>query len=156
MIRYRRPKQDDPVIYQLIETELVPYSHLSKGDLDAVRKDLPMRLSRGVTLVVSPDYEDDPCAFIHFMIHGDLLYIDMMAVAPAQQRKRHGKTLLSQAESFAASRGCSKAKVMVDAGNERARLFYRNLGYDMVRFIPISLCYEMNKPLRSNPPSRLI
>ncbi|RUT28447.1 GNAT family N-acetyltransferase [Paenibacillus zeisoli] len=156
MIRYRRPNQDDPIIYRLIETELVPYSHLSKGDLDAVRKDLPIRMSRGVTLVVSPAYEDDPCAFIHFMIHGDLLYIDMMAVAPAQQRKRHGKTLLSQAESFAASRGCSRAKVMVDAGNERARLFYQKLGYEITRFIPMSLCYEMNKSLRSNQPARLI
>lgn len=149
MIRYRRPKQDDPVIYRLIENELVPYSHLSNTDLEAVRKDLPLRLSRGVTLVASSSYEEDPCAFIHFMIHGDLLYIDMMAVAPAHQRKRHGKTLLSQAESFAASRGCSRAKVMVDAGNERARLFYQRLGYVTSRFIPLSLCYEMNKPLRS-------
>ncbi|USB34173.1 GNAT family N-acetyltransferase [Paenibacillus sp. YPG26] len=153
MIRYRRPKQDDPVIYRLIESELVPYSHLSKVELAAVRKELPVRLNRGVTFVASAGYEEDPCAFIHFMIHGDLLYIDMMAVAPAQQRKRHGKTLLLQAEGFAASRGCSKAKVMVDIGNERARMFYSNLGYETVRFIPPSLCYEMNKPLRSNLPS---
>lgn len=147
MIRYRRPKQDDPVIFRLIETELVPHSHLSKGNLDAVKKDLPKRLTRGVTLVASPYYEADPLAFVHFMIHGELLYVDMMAVAPAQQRKRYGKTLLAQAEAFAASRGCSRAKVMVDAGNERAKIFYQKSGYETARFIPLSLCYEMVKPL---------
>lgn len=147
MIRYRRPKQDDPVIFRLIESELVPYSHLSPEGLESVRKDLPKRLTRGVTLVVSSYYEADPVAFVHFMIHGELLYVDMMAVAPAEQRKRYGKSLLAQAEGFATSRGCKRAKVMVDAGNERAMHFYLKAGYETTRFIPVSLCYEMIKRL---------
>ncbi|MEF2966945.1 GNAT family N-acetyltransferase [Paenibacillus sp. M1] len=147
MIRYRRPKQDDPVIHDLILKELVPYSHLPPQELKTVIKELPNRLARGVTLVVSPYYEADPIAFIHFMVHGELLYIDMMAVAPAHRRNRHGKALMAQAENFAGSRGCTKAKVMVDRGNTQAHRFYRNLGYNTVRFIQLSQCYEMEKKL---------
>lgn len=147
MIRYRRPKQDDPVINHLILTELVPHSHMPQHELKAVIGDIPKRLAHGVTLVVAPNYEADPFAFIHFMIHGELLYIDMMAVAPAHQRNRHGKTMVAQAENFAGSRGCTRAKVLVDRDNKRAHMFYRNLGYRTVRFIPISQCYELEKKL---------
>ncbi|MEK5479080.1 GNAT family N-acetyltransferase [Paenibacillus sp. FSL R5-0407] len=148
MIRYRRPKQDDPVINDLIHKELVPYSHLPPNELKTVINDIPKRLTRGVTLVVSPNYEADPVAFIHFMVHGELLYIDMMAVAPAHRRNRHGKTLMAQAENFAGSRGCKRAKVMVDRDNTRAHVFYRNLGYHTVRYVPLSQCFELEKKLQ--------
>lgn len=147
MIRYRRPKQDDPVIIGLIHNELVPYSHLPPQELNTVIKDIPKRLARGVTLVSSPYYEADPVAFIHFMVHGELLYIDMMAVAPAHRRNRHGKTLMAQAENFAGSRGCTRAKVLVDRDNTRAHQFYGNLGYHTVRYIQLSQCYELEKKL---------
>ncbi|WP_410769903.1 GNAT family N-acetyltransferase [Fontibacillus sp. BL9] len=147
MIRYRRPKQDDPVINDLILKELVPYSHLPPHELKTVIKELPKRLARGVTLVVSPYYEADPVAFIHFMVHGELLYIDMMAVAPAHRRNRHGKSLIAQAENFAGSRGCTRAKVMVDRDNTRAQQFYRNLGYQTVRYVQLSQCFELEKKL---------
>lgn len=147
MIRYRRPKQDDPVIYDLINNELVPYSHLSSHEIETVLKELPQRLSRGVTLVASTHYEADPVAFIHFLVHGDLLYIDMMAVAPSHQRKRHGKTLMAHAEKFAISRQCRRAKVLVDRDNTRAHLFYRKQGYQTQRFIQVSKCYELEKRL---------
>lgn len=149
MIRYRRPKQDDPVIYRLIEKELVPKSNLPPEELERIRKDLPNRMKHGVTLVAARDYEADPLAFIHFMIHGDLLYIDMIAVSQEQQHKRYGKSLMAQAENFAASRGCVRAKVMVDAGNTHAHLFYGKLGYQTVRFLPQTQVYEMEKPLFS-------
>lgn len=147
MIRYRRPKQDDPIIHDLICKELVPLSHLSPSELKTVVKDVPKRLSHGVTLVASPDYESDPVAFIHFMMHGELLYIDMMAVAPSYRRNRLGKTLLAHAENFASSRGCVKSKVMVDRDNTRAHLFYRNLGYQTIRYMKPSQCFELEKEL---------
>ncbi|GGH13789.1 GNAT family N-acetyltransferase [Paenibacillus segetis] len=147
MIRYRRPKQDDPDIYNLIKEELVPFSSLPTNELNKVIEELPKRLSRGVTLVASPHYEADLVGFIHFMIHGELLYIDMMAVAPEYQRKQQGKTLMSQAENFASSRGCTRSKVMVDQGNSRAHLFYEKLGYQMIRYIQLSQCYELEKKL---------
>lgn len=149
MIRYRRPKQDDPVIYDLIRRELVPFSHMPPQDIEAVFKDLPVRLSRGVSLIASPTYEADPVAFIHFLIYGDLLYIDMMAVATEHQRQRLGKTLMAHTENFAISRGCQHAKVMVDRDNTRAHLFYRKLGYRTQRYIPLSQCYELIKRLPS-------
>ncbi|MGG6312257.1 GNAT family N-acetyltransferase [Paenibacillus macerans] len=149
MIRYRRPKQDDPVIYDLIRKELVPFSHMPPHEIETVFKELPQRLSRGISLVASPYYEADPIAFIHFLVHGDLLYIDMMAVAAAHQRQRHGKTLMAQAENFAASRGCKRAKVMVDRDNTRAHLFYRKLGYRTLRYVQLSQCYELEKKLPS-------
>ncbi|WP_138494129.1 GNAT family N-acetyltransferase [Paenibacillus pinistramenti] len=147
MIRYRRPKQDDPVIYKLIEKELVPQSHLPAAELEKIRKELPARMKRGVTLVASATYDSDPIAFIHFMIHGELLFIDMIAVAGNQQHKRYGKTLMAKAEQFGASRGCLRSKVMVDAGNSHAHQFYTRLGYQTLRFVPQSQCYEMEKPL---------
>lgn len=147
MIRYRRPKQDDPIIYELIHKELVPFSHLPPKELNSVLHDLPKRLSRGVTLVASPYYEADPVAFIHFMVHGELLYIDMMAVAPAHRRKCHGKTLMAHAENFAGSRGCKRSKVMVDRENTKAHMFYRKLGYQTKRYIQLSQCHELEKRL---------
>ncbi|ANS73613.1 GCN5 family acetyltransferase [Paenibacillus yonginensis] len=147
MIRYRRPKQDDPVIYGLIEKELVPHSHLSSKEIDKIRRDLPGRMKHGVTLVAASNYDSDPLAFIHFMIHGELLYIDMIAVDRNHQHKRYGKSLMAKAENFAASRGCSRSKVLVDAGNTHAHLFYSKLGYRTVRFVAQTQCYEMEKSL---------
>ncbi|MGM1048513.1 MAG: GNAT family N-acetyltransferase [Bacillota bacterium] len=145
MIRYRKPGQDDAAILQLIESQLVPLSNLSPKELDTIRKDIPTRLRRGVTLVASPNQEGNVIAFIHFMLHGELLYIDMLAVAPAAQRKRLGISLMKHAEGFALSRGCKRAKVMVDLGNQKGLSFYQKLGYSIVRIITPSQCYEMEK-----------
>ncbi|NMO96086.1 GNAT family N-acetyltransferase [Paenibacillus lemnae] len=147
MIRYRRPGLDDPVILQLIETQLVPLSTLSPMELDSIRKEMPARLRRGVTLIASNGAEDAPVGFIHFMMHGELVYIDMLAVAPAVQRKRWGASLMAQAEVFARSRGCTRAKVMVDSSNKKGLLFYRKLGYNTLRFITTNHCFEMEKLL---------
>jgi ribosomal protein S18 acetylase RimI-like enzyme len=147
MIRFRRPKQDDPAIISLIKQELVPFSNLPSHELKKVVEELPKRLSRGVTLIASPNYEANLIGFIHFMIHGDLLYVDMMAVVPAHQRKQQGKTLVAHAENFAVSRGCKRSKVMVDRDNSRAHLFYEKLGYINIRYIALSQCYEMEKKL---------
>ncbi|ANA79100.1 GCN5-related N-acetyltransferase [Paenibacillus vortex V453] len=145
MIRYRKPGQDDPMIQQLIESQLVPLSHMTKKELDTIRKDIPSRLRRGVTLVASNSDHEKVIAFIHFMMHGELLYIDMLAVAPTAQRKRWGIRLMEHAERFAVSRGCKRAKVMVDIGNQTGLNFYRKLGYTVTRIIEPSQCYELEK-----------
>ncbi|WP_379155371.1 GNAT family N-acetyltransferase [Paenibacillus sp. sgz5001063] len=149
MIRYRRPKQDDLIILDLIEKQLVPLSHLPQTVINQVRKDLPRRLGQGVTLVACPDYESDPLGFVHFMLHGDLLYIDMLAIAPAARRKRWGNMLMDRAERFALSRGCQRAKVSVDTGNAPGISFYQKLGYSVARYQPQNFCYEFEKPLSS-------
>ncbi|ANY74697.1 GNAT family N-acetyltransferase [Paenibacillus ihbetae] len=144
MIRYWKPGQDDVMILQLIESQLVPLSHMSPKEIDAIRKDIPARLRRGVTLVAAGQ-EDRVLAFIHFLMHGELLYIDMLAVAPAVQRKQWGIRLMEHAERFAISRGCKRAKVMVDIGNRGGLAFYSKLGYTVTRIISNSRCYEMEK-----------
>lgn len=145
MIRYRNPGLDDGDILQLIEAQLIPLSHLSPKELDAIRKDIPTRLRRGVTLVASPNQAGSVIAFIHFMLHGELLYIDMLAVTPTAQRKRLGVSLMEHAENFALSRGCKRAKVMVDVGNQKGLSFYQKFGYSIVRIITPNQCYEMEK-----------
>ncbi|MFC7681171.1 GNAT family N-acetyltransferase [Paenibacillus sp. GCM10028914] len=145
MIRYRNPEQDDPIILQLIESQLIPLSHLTPKELEIISKDIPTRLRRGVTFVASKEPNGIAVAFVHFMLHGELLYIDMLAVAPAVQRKRLGVSLMQHAESFALSRGCKRAKVMVDLGNHKGLSFYQKLGYKTVRIITPSQCYEMEK-----------
>ncbi|MCM3783343.1 GNAT family N-acetyltransferase [Neobacillus mesonae] len=147
MIRNRRPKQDDTAIMELIHTQLVPISHMSKHEINQVIQQIPSRLARGITLVASATYESNILGFVHFMMHGSLLYIDMMAVATKEQRKQHGKELLVKAEHFAISRGCKKSKVMVDEGNKKGILFYQKMGYKMLRYIEIGRCYEMEKSL---------
>lgn len=147
MIRYRRPKQDDAFIMRLIDSQLVPISHLSPSQIETVRKEIPKRLSRGITLIACQRYEDDPLGFVHFILHGNLLYIDMLAVTPESQRKRWGNMLMVHAEKFAASRGCTRSKVMVDAGNANGLSFYRKLGYVTVRYHTLNQCHELEKKL---------
>ncbi|AIQ22548.1 N-acetyltransferase [Paenibacillus sp. VTT E-133280] len=145
MIRYRRPKQDDVVIFDLIERQLVPLSHLPQTEITKIKKDLPRRLGHGITLVTCPDYESDPNGFVHFLLHGDLLYIDMLAIAPDARRKHLGNMLMDRAERFALSRGCHRSKVSVDLGNAAALAFYRKLGYSVARYQSLSFCYELEK-----------
>lgn len=147
MIRYRRPKQDDPMIYHLIKQELAPCSHLSSQEINQVIQDLPKRMSSGTTLVSSLQYETDPIAFIHFMIHGNLLYIDMIAVSSQYRRQQIGKTLIAHAEQFGASRGCTHSKLTVEQGNVRAESFYKNFGYTITKQLSHIKCYEMTKNL---------
>ncbi len=147
IIRQRSSKLDDGAIMKLIDTQLVPLSHMSEKEIHKIRKEIPLRMNRGMTFVISPEPNKAAVAFIHFLMHGELLYVDMMAVSPKEQRKRYGHTLLDKAENFARSRGCRKSKVMVDEGNTKGTQFYQKNGYQMLRYIMISRCYEMEKRL---------
>lgn len=148
MIRYRRPKQDDVIILDLIETQLAPLSQLPQSVLKHVQKEMPLRLKHGVTFVTCLNNKSDPQGFIHFMLHGDLLYIDMLAIAPTAQRKHRGKRLMKRAERFALSRGCSRAKISVDSGNTGGLSFYQKLGYRVVGYMAQNYCYELEKELK--------
>jgi ribosomal protein S18 acetylase RimI-like enzyme len=147
IIRQRSSKLDDGAIMQLIDTQLVPLSHMSEKEIHKIRKEIPLRMNRGMTFVISPEPDKSAVAFIHFLMHGELLYVDMMAVSSKEQRKRYGQTLLYKAESFAVSRGCRKSKVMVDEGNTKGIQFYQKNGYQTLRYILVSRCYEMEKRL---------
>lgn len=145
VIRQRKSKLDDTAIMRLIDSQLVPLSHMSESEINKIRKEIPLRMNRGMTFVVSSEPDQEAVAFIHFLMHGELLYVDMMAVATKEQRKRYGQNLLLKAEQFAASRGCKRSKVMVDEGNIKGLQFYQKNGYSTIRYIMISRCYEMEK-----------
>lgn len=147
VIRQRKSKLDDAAIMRLIDTELVPLSHMGENDINKIRKEIPLRMSRGMTFVISPSPDKEALAFIHLLMHGELLYIDMMAVSAKEQRKRYGQTLLHQAETFATSRGCKISKVMVDEGNMKGLQFYQKQGYRIIRYIMISRCFELEKSI---------
>ncbi|MBB6021273.1 ribosomal protein S18 acetylase RimI-like enzyme [Paenibacillus sp. JGP012] len=149
IIRQRSSKLDDSAILKLIDTQLVPLSHMSEKEINKIRKEIPLRMNRGMTFVISPESNKAAIAFIHFLMHGELLYVDMMAVSTKEQRKRYGQTLLQKAEHFAVSRGCRRSKVMVDEGNTKGCQFYQKNGYQTLRYIGMSRCYEMEKNLYS-------
>lgn len=146
MIR-KRITQDNTVIFRLIEQELVPLSHLSAQEMEQIRKELPRRLNRGVTFVAcSPDHAQ-VVGFIHVMLHGELLYIDLIAISSAHQGKHYGKKLLEYAEHYGRVRRCRRAKVMVDEDNIRGIHFYLRHQYHMLRYVALSRCHELEKLL---------
>lgn len=94
MIR-KRSYQDDTIIFRLIEQELVPLSHLSVQEMEQIRKELPRRLNRGITFVACRPDNAQVVGFIHVMLHGELLYIDLIAISSAHQGMRYGKNCWS-------------------------------------------------------------
>lgn len=146
MIR-KRMAQDNATIFRLIEQELVPLSHLSVQEMDQIRKELPRRLNRGITFVACRPDNAQVVGFIHVMLHGELLYIDLIAISSAHQDKRYGKKLLEHAEQYGRIRRCKRAKVMVDEDNIRGIRFYLRHQYHILRFVALSRCYELEKSL---------
>lgn len=147
MIRHRKSARDDAAIRWLIDQELVPLSHLSPQDIQQVKKDLPRRLRRGVTLVSCEDQDAQAVGFVHLFVYGALLNIDMLAIDTSKQRKGHGSSLLQAAEQYGRLKQCNKAKLLVDEGNQRAIRFYLRHGYHIARYISASRCYELDKLL---------
>ncbi|MET3208661.1 UNVERIFIED_CONTAM: GNAT superfamily N-acetyltransferase [Paenibacillus sp. PvR008] len=146
MIR-KRSAQDDSMILRLIEQELVPLSHLSAQEMDQIRKELPRRLNRGITFVACRPDKAQPVGFIHVMLHGELLYIDLIAISSPHQGQRYGKQLLEHAEQYGRLRRCKRAKVMVDEDNILGIRFYLRNHYQMLRYVSLSQCYELEKAL---------
>ena len=108
VIRQRTSKLDDGAIMKLIDTQLVPLSHMSEKEINKIRKEIPLRMNRGMTFVVSPEPDKAAVAFIHFLMHGELLYVDMMAVSPKEQRKRLRADFVAQSRELCGIPGLSK------------------------------------------------
>ncbi|SEN82929.1 N-acetyltransferase [Paenibacillus sp. OV219] len=147
MIRARRARIDDDEIIRLIKCELIPLSHTaSPRDAQTIRE-LPRRLSEGVTLVSSRSKSSLPQGFIHFYTRGDRLLLDMLVVHPQHRGRQLGTSLLYNAEVHARKAGCSSATLFVDYSNPRAQRLYSRLGFQTVRAYPDLRCYEMFKRL---------
>ncbi|MBP3965717.1 MULTISPECIES: GNAT family N-acetyltransferase [Paenibacillus] len=147
MIRARQARIDDDEIIRLIKTELIPLSYTaSPRDAQTIRE-LPKRLSDGVSLVYSRSKRSIPLGFIHYYTRGDMLLFDMLVVHPQHRGKQIGTLLISKAETAAKEKGCSYARLFVDHGNPKAQRLYSRLGYQTIRFIHQVRCYEMVKSL---------
>ncbi len=150
MIRARKP-QDDSELVRLIRAELIPLSATARP-LDArMLRELPHRFRWGVTYVTTRTKQGPPVAFVHFVVDGGQLWIDMLATGSAHQRLGNGSLLMAHAEAYAAARECGMARLFVDASNGKAQRFYGKLGYGVVRYLPEWQCYELAKPLQQLP-----
>jgi ribosomal protein S18 acetylase RimI-like enzyme len=52
-----------------------------------------------------------------------------MATAPGARRRGHGRAILHALASWGASRGCTRALLQVDSGNEAALALYAGAGF---------------------------
>ncbi|REE85192.1 ribosomal protein S18 acetylase RimI-like enzyme [Paenibacillus taihuensis] len=147
MIRARRARIDDDEIIRLIKCELIPLSYTaSPRDAQTIRE-LPRRLSDGVTLVSSRTKSSLPQGFLHFYTQGERLLLDMLVVHPQHRNKQIGTKLLCKAEEHARLAGCRYATLFVDFSNPRAQRLYQRLGFQTIRSYPELRCYEMAKRL---------
>jgi GNAT superfamily N-acetyltransferase len=68
--------------------------------------------------------------YVHSLEHlGLTAEIDEFFVLPSARSKGLGEALLRLAEAEFLRRGCTNVALQLGRGNERARLFYRALGY---------------------------
>ncbi|MFD1953528.1 GNAT family N-acetyltransferase [Paenibacillus thailandensis] len=147
MIRLRNARVDDAVLCDLIRKELIPHSHTVHWNDAPTIRELPKRFRRGVTFVAAAGKTAPPLGFIHLIAAGEWLYVDMLAVHPANRERGLGRQLLSACEAYGRERGCTAAFLFVDESNPGARRFYERLGYSAAGFSPVTRCYEMVKRL---------
>ena len=144
MIRLRRPKSDDESIWLIIQSELLPRSHLT-WDPEQVHKELPKRL-KGITYVATNRIHQT-VGFVHLLVQHQTLFIDMLAVSRQAQSKGYGRQLLSRAEHYGRKHRCGMSRMLVDYGNREAERFYERNGYRLIRYVPEVICHEMEKTL---------
>ena len=73
-------------------------------------------------------------AIMHFLAED--AHLMLLAVHPAYQRGGLGRRLMDWLEKSARVAGIATLHLEVRANNQTARAFYRNLGYQEVRFVP--------------------
>lgn len=147
VIMRRYTTADKAAVLQLIRAELVPLSNTVHSLDGKLLRLLPRRLKQGVTLIAGRTRSSPPLAFIHYMTGNKLLFIDMLVVHSRYQGKQLGTQLMCAAEADGRARGCSRALLFVDKGNDGAVRFYNRLGYTLARYDQALQCYELGKPL---------
>jgi ribosomal protein S18 acetylase RimI-like enzyme len=79
---------------------------------------------------------------VYVELRGDRVYIGLLAVSPAQQRRGLGRTLMDAAEDYGRSRGCANAEITVVNLREELPAFYRSRGYVEAGTLP----FDRNEP----------
>jgi ribosomal protein S18 acetylase RimI-like enzyme len=65
-------------------------------------------------------------------VGGHVALVEQVLVAPGHEGRGVGRRLLGCAERYAVSEGAQKLQIVVEAGNRRARSFYRRCGFSAV------------------------
>ena len=146
MIRWRH-KGDDRGIVELVRTQLVPISPWQHPRDGRLRGEVLRRLRRGPTLVVSRTRKSTPFAFLHMELHGEVLFVDLLAVDSRHQNRQWGTVLMKRAEEYGRRRGCEVSHLFVDESNTRGVRFYERIGYRIESHVEALKAYHMNKSL---------
>lgn len=148
MIRLRHPRRDDPTIYSLIETELMPWSGISHPTDPRHKSEIRRKLSSGTTFVAlnTRGKSIPPVGFVNTMIIGHMIYIDMLAVKADERQKGWGSQLMQTAELHGLRSGCTYAGLLVNNSNTAAFRYYMRRGYYPVKEHDELKCWEMHKP----------
>ena len=81
-------------------------------------------------------YADAPVAWFRIDLSDDALWLGMLQVKPAHQRKGIGKYVLSVIEDMAKERGHSKIGIHTTEDNIAARALYESAGYAVTEIGP--------------------
>ncbi len=68
--------------------------------------------------------------YMRLSVQGEIGYLDALYILPAAQGLGHGRRLWESAHQWFAARGAREVRLNVAVGNERARAFYRHLGFE--------------------------
>lgn len=74
-------------------------------------------------------YTEEPAAWFRVDFEEDALWLGMLQVKPAHQRRGIGRYILSVVEAMAAERGCRKVGIHTTQDNAPARALYVSAGY---------------------------
>lgn len=144
MMRLRNPVRDDAAIHDLVKIYLLPFARLTDPSVRLDRNELKARLDRGITYVAEKK-DGTPGGFILFVINGNELWVDMLAVDQSEQGRGAGSALLHGAEEYAWRNGCTVSNLFVDRINTKAQHFYSRRGYYQGAYVPKVDCYTLTK-----------
>ncbi|GIQ67636.1 GNAT family N-acetyltransferase [Xylanibacillus composti] len=151
MIRSRKPGLDDPMIYRLTRLSLLPYTRRHFPDMKLSRNSVRERLQNGVTLVKRSGGRFK--GFVHFLVRGESLWIDLLAVRKLYRRSGIGEQLMQKAEDWGRRKGARQAMLYVNVENEGAKRFYQRRGYRYAHTDRKLHCDLFVKPLVADDPA---
>lgn len=146
MIDVRNPRTDDPVIFKLIEHELLPITRKTFPHIVMDQRGIKQRLNEGTTFVIR-NRRMQTIGFVHVFTKDKSVWIDMLAIDRRYRKQGLGHLLMRRAEQYGKSRKCTKAFLYVDQINWNAQMFYQKHSYEPVRYEQKINCYIYSKPI---------
>ncbi|TXK75131.1 GNAT family N-acetyltransferase [Paenibacillus sp. N3.4] len=144
MIRKRLASIDDSAIHRLVVEQLVPYSRTFDPSKPITLTEIRKRLKQTTTFVMAKSNKQ-ALGFISLLSKSHILFIDMLAVDPREQRRGWGHKLMQTAEQYGKRERCHTAELLVDDSNPKALQFYLNRGYNIKEYVSQLNCYMLTK-----------